>query len=162
MLEKARVARAKREHERAESEALEERQRAKQLHFMKCPKCGHDLAQCDLEGVNVDQCSFCEGVFLDAGELDFVVSEARLRAQGSFPKAAEVLTGDVRRSAAARETTGSRTGLSNSRLVPASTDTALASIPALPLPAHCHSPATAAPLFTAATATPPLEGVAWQ
>ena len=44
MLEKARVARAKREHERAESEALEERQRAKQLHFMKCPKCGHDLA----------------------------------------------------------------------------------------------------------------------
>ena len=48
MLEKARVARAKREHERAESEALEERQRAKQLHFMKCPKCGHDLAQCDL------------------------------------------------------------------------------------------------------------------
>ncbi len=70
MLETARVARAKREHERAESEALEERERTKQLHFMKCPKCGHDLAQCDLEGVNVDQCSFCEGVFLDAGELD--------------------------------------------------------------------------------------------
>ena len=70
MLEKARVERAKREHERAEREALEERERAKQLHFMKCPKCGHDLAQRDLEGVNVDQCSFCEGVFLDAGELD--------------------------------------------------------------------------------------------
>ena len=63
MLETARVA-------RAESEALEERERTKQLHFMKCPKCGHDLAQCDLEGVNVHQCSFCEGVFLDAGELD--------------------------------------------------------------------------------------------
>ena len=63
MLETARVARAKRE-------ALEECERAKQLHFMKCPKCGHDLAQCDLEGVSVDQCSFCEGVFLDAGELD--------------------------------------------------------------------------------------------
>ena len=70
MLETARVARAKREHERAEREALEERERAKQLHFMKCPKCGHDLVQCDLEGVSVDQCSFCEGVFLDAGELD--------------------------------------------------------------------------------------------
>ncbi len=70
MLEKARVAREKREHERAEREALEERQRVKQLHFMKCPKCGHDLAQRDLEGINVDQCSFCEGVFLDAGELD--------------------------------------------------------------------------------------------
>ncbi len=70
MLEAARVAREKREHERAEREALEERQRVKQLHFMKCPKCGHDLVQRDLEGVNVDQCSFCEGVFLDAGELD--------------------------------------------------------------------------------------------
>ena len=34
MLEKARVAREKREHERAEREALEERQRVKQLHFM--------------------------------------------------------------------------------------------------------------------------------
>ena len=70
MLEKARVAREKREHERAEREGLEESQRVKQLHFMKCPKCGHDLAESDLEGVNVDQCSFCEGVFLDAGELD--------------------------------------------------------------------------------------------
>ena len=28
------------------------------------------LAITALEGVNVDQCSFCEGVFLDAGELD--------------------------------------------------------------------------------------------
>ena len=50
MLEKARVAREKREHGRAEREALEERQRVKQLHFMKCPKCGHDLVQRDLEG----------------------------------------------------------------------------------------------------------------
>jgi hypothetical protein len=57
MLEQARVAR-------------EKRQRVKKLHFMKCPKCGHDLVECDLEGVNVDQCGFCEGVFFDAGELD--------------------------------------------------------------------------------------------
>ena len=70
MLEAARVARDKRERERAESEAVEERQRLKQLHFMKCPKCGHDLAERELEGVTVDQCTFCEGVFLDAGELD--------------------------------------------------------------------------------------------
>ena len=69
MLEAARVARDKRERERAESEAVE-RQRLKQLHFMKCPKCGHDLAERELEGVTVDQCTFCEGVFLDAGELD--------------------------------------------------------------------------------------------
>ena len=70
MLEAARVARDKRERERAEREDVEERQRLKQLHFMKCPKCGHDLDERELEGVTVDQCSFCEGVFLDAGELD--------------------------------------------------------------------------------------------
>ena len=28
---------------------------------MKCPKCGHDMEEEDLEGVNVDRCSFCEG-----------------------------------------------------------------------------------------------------
>jgi Zn-finger nucleic acid-binding protein len=37
---------------------------------MKCPKCGHDLATEDLEGIEVDRCTFCEGVFMDAGELD--------------------------------------------------------------------------------------------
>ena len=70
MLETAGVARDKRERERAEREAVEERQRLKQLHFMRCPKCGHDLAELEVEGVTVDQCGFCEGVFLDAGELD--------------------------------------------------------------------------------------------
>ena len=83
MLERARVAREKREHERAESEGLEERQRVKQLHFMKCPKCGHDLAECDLEGVNVDQCSFCEGVFLDAGTATPFGSKRSVTAAGA-------------------------------------------------------------------------------
>jgi len=93
MLEAARVARDKRERERAEHEAVEERQRLKQLHFMKCPKCGHDLAEREVEGVTVDQCSFCEGVFLDAGEPGLPVPQARLGAQGSVAQAAEALNG---------------------------------------------------------------------
>ena len=37
---------------------------------MKCPKCGHELAVESLEGVEIDRCTFCEGFFLDAGELE--------------------------------------------------------------------------------------------
>jgi hypothetical protein len=72
LIEAARVAREKRERERAAGEKAEELLRLKQTHFMKCPKCGHDMAEKDLEGVAVDMCGFCEGIFFDAGELDKV------------------------------------------------------------------------------------------
>ena len=69
----ARVAREKREKERAALEQAEELKRLRDLHFMKCPKCGHDMTQESLEGVSVDRCGFCEGLYLDAGELDQLV-----------------------------------------------------------------------------------------
>ena len=72
LLEAARVAREKREKERAEREKAEEGARLKQLHFMKCPKCGHDMKEENLQGVSVDRCTFCEGIYFDAGELDQV------------------------------------------------------------------------------------------
>jgi Zn-finger nucleic acid-binding protein len=37
---------------------------------MKCPKCGHDLRPEKIETVEIDRCSFCEGFFLDAGEME--------------------------------------------------------------------------------------------
>jgi hypothetical protein len=66
----ARKAREKREQERAAREQTEERHRLRELHFMRCPKCGHELREETLEGIVVDKCSFCEGVYFDAGELD--------------------------------------------------------------------------------------------
>mgnify|MGYP003348956938 CR=1 FL=1 len=54
---------------RAAELAVEEKQRLKQLHYMHCPKCGHDLHQETLEGVAVDICPSCRGIFLDDGEL---------------------------------------------------------------------------------------------
>ena len=47
-----------------------EKDRLKQAHWMKCPKCGMDLQEIEFHGVKVDQCASCGGVFLDAGELD--------------------------------------------------------------------------------------------
>jgi len=52
--------------------AEEERRKLKELHFMKCPKCGMELIEIDYKGVKVDKCSACEGIWLDAGELDAV------------------------------------------------------------------------------------------
>jgi len=70
LLEAAHLARERREKERAAKEKADERKRLKDLHFMKCSKCGHDMKEEDLGGVLIDRCSFCEGIYLDAGELD--------------------------------------------------------------------------------------------
>jgi len=70
LLEEARKAREKREAERRARETEGQRDKLKQLHWMKCPKCGHDLKTEALEGVEIDRCTFCEGFFVDAGELE--------------------------------------------------------------------------------------------
>ncbi len=48
----------------------DEQKRLKDLHFMKCPKCGMDMHQVSLRGVDVDVCFSCNGIFLDKGELE--------------------------------------------------------------------------------------------
>ena len=42
-------------------------------HWMKCPKCGHDMVEKELAQIKIDQCSVCEGVYFDAGELDILL-----------------------------------------------------------------------------------------
>ena len=56
--------------EQAAKMAAEQKEQLKQLHWMKCPKCGMDLKEIELHGVKVDQCASCGGVFLDAGEME--------------------------------------------------------------------------------------------
>jgi hypothetical protein len=48
----------------------QEKKRLKELHYMRCPKCGMELIEIDYKGIKVDKCSACEGVWLDAGELE--------------------------------------------------------------------------------------------
>jgi len=50
----------------------EEKRKQKDLHFMHCPKCGMKLIEIDYKGIEVDKCSACDGVWLDAGELQEV------------------------------------------------------------------------------------------
>ncbi len=55
--------------EKKEKEAAELK-RLKELHWMHCPKCGLQMQEVKLRGVEVDVCFSCNGVFLDQGELE--------------------------------------------------------------------------------------------
>lgn len=59
LLEKQRIA--------AAAAAAEAERRS---HFMKCPKCGHDLGTVHYEALTIDRCTSCAGVWLDPGELE--------------------------------------------------------------------------------------------
>lgn len=60
------------EKEKAAKLEAEEKQKLKELHHMCCPKCGMQLIEIDYHGIAVDKCSGCDGVWLDAGELQMV------------------------------------------------------------------------------------------
>jgi len=64
--------RKKIEEERQKRLEKEEKRRLRELHYMKCPKCGMDLIEIDYKGIKVDKCSSCEGIWLDAGELETI------------------------------------------------------------------------------------------
>jgi len=46
---------------------------------LTCPKCGSEWRSYERNGVTVDQCSGCRGVFLDRGELERLID-----AEGSY------------------------------------------------------------------------------
>jgi hypothetical protein len=60
------------EEERQNKLAEDQKKKAKELHYMKCPKCGMGLIEIDYKSIKVDKCSACEGIWLDAGEMESV------------------------------------------------------------------------------------------
>jgi hypothetical protein len=58
-----------------ETEAAELK-RLKELHFMRCPKCGLQLQEVKVMGIDADVCFACHGVFFDKGELQAIVKQA--------------------------------------------------------------------------------------
>ena len=43
---------------------------------MKCPTCQVELKMADRQGVEIDYCPQCRGVWLDRGELDKIIERA--------------------------------------------------------------------------------------
>jgi hypothetical protein len=84
LLDTARVAREKREAERASREQAAAREELKRQHYMKCPKCGHDMKEEGFGDVEVDRCTFCEGVYFDAPELERIFLKKAEERRGLF------------------------------------------------------------------------------
>jgi Zn-finger nucleic acid-binding protein len=68
--EEAELLKAQRERAKAAAEEA-----ARKLHYMKCPKDGHDLVHEEFHGVTVDRCIHCHGIFLDADEIAAVMAQ---------------------------------------------------------------------------------------
>jgi uncharacterized protein len=62
----------KREEVKQVEMEIAEKQKLKDLHFMNCPKCGMKLIEVKYKNIEVDKCSGCNGIWLDAGELEAV------------------------------------------------------------------------------------------
>ncbi|MEW6441933.1 MAG: zf-TFIIB domain-containing protein [bacterium] len=54
-----------------------EKEKLKDLHWMRCPKCGMVMVEIDFEGVKVDKCSSCLGIYLDDGEVQMLLRQEK-------------------------------------------------------------------------------------
>lgn len=43
---------------------------------MKCPSCNGELKISDRQGIEIDHCASCRGVWLDRGELDKIIERS--------------------------------------------------------------------------------------
>lgn len=43
---------------------------------MKCPNCNVDLVMTDRNGIEIDYCPKCRGIWLDRGELDKIIERS--------------------------------------------------------------------------------------
>ena len=68
----------------AKDAAAAEKKRLKELHWMRCPKCGMELHEIDFRGIDVDVCFNCSGVFLDQGELAAIMKQETQGVMGSI------------------------------------------------------------------------------
>jgi ribosomal protein L37AE/L43A len=58
---------------RAQSASGEAKQQEAAVAQYRCPKCGAELVMVPYQGIEIDKCSQCQGVWLDCGELEQVL-----------------------------------------------------------------------------------------
>lgn len=63
------------EHERERKKAHD--QELKELHYMKCPKCGHDLLTKRMSYIDIDQCGSCGTLVLAPKDVDRFIAEEK-------------------------------------------------------------------------------------
>lgn len=58
---------------------------------MNCPTCQVDLVMSERQGIEIDYCPKCRGVWLDRGELDKIIEKSSTEAAPSPPRPREPL-----------------------------------------------------------------------
>jgi Zn-finger nucleic acid-binding protein len=53
---------------------------------MKCPNCNETLTMSDRNGIEIDYCPNCRGVWLDRGELDKIIERSSQYVPNSRPE----------------------------------------------------------------------------
>jgi acetyl-CoA carboxylase beta subunit len=54
--------------------AAQKKELEKELYWMKCPKCGNDMEEIEVEKIMIDKCKSCNGIYFDDGELELLIS----------------------------------------------------------------------------------------
>jgi ribosomal protein L37AE/L43A len=62
----------------------EVKEAAKKAAYMRCPKCGEPLKERSFQKIEIDQCTGCNGIWLDAGELEQVAEKENASWLGKF------------------------------------------------------------------------------
>jgi uncharacterized protein len=68
---------------KAKEEAETKESLQKTCH-MRCPKCGEPLKARSFQKIEIDQCTACNGIWLDAGELEQVAGKEESSWLGKF------------------------------------------------------------------------------
>ena len=64
---------------------------------MKCPVCREpDLVMADRQGIEIDYCPNCRGVWLDRGELDKIIDRSAAQSSGPVAGGPQPRTPEVR------------------------------------------------------------------
>jgi len=53
---------------------------------MKCPICSVDLVMSERQGIEIDYCPQCRGVWLDRGEIDKIIERSAPAPSGPSPQ----------------------------------------------------------------------------
>ena len=65
-------------------QASESKATSKDASRMKCPKCGEPLQERSFQKIQIDQCTGCNGIWLDPGELEQVAKKENDSWLGKF------------------------------------------------------------------------------
>ena len=56
---------------------------------MKCPVCTIDLQMSERQGIEIDYCPQCRGVWLDRGELDKIIERSGMQTSENYRRKTE-------------------------------------------------------------------------